>query len=183
MGRGIPRFSPPWTDVLRRAERISAISVPNSSSTANGSTKRRMPIWSRCRNSSPARPVARLVLRWVSFVPAMRARSLLGRRSLCPRRLRWCCSLRHRDDRQCARQRVAARAEGGRGGGASRARHDALARARPRTGVAMFNLTIDSKLRGCDVVAVTVDDIAPNGYAIDRATVRQRKPGDQFGLS
>ena len=28
---------------------------------------------------------------------------------------------------------------------------------------AMFNLAIDSKLRGCDVVAVTVDNIAPNG--------------------
>jgi hypothetical protein len=41
----------------------------------------------------------------------------------------------------------------------------------------MFNLAIDSTLRGCDVVAVTVDDIAPNGYAVDRATVRQRKTG------
>jgi integrase len=36
---------------------------------------------------------------------------------------------------------------------------------------------IDSKLRGCDVVALKVDDIAPNGYTIDRATVRQRKKG------
>ena len=43
--------------------------------------------------------------------------------------------------------------------------------------LAMFNLAIDSKLRGCDVVAVTVDNIAPNGYAIARATVRQRKTG------
>jgi hypothetical protein len=42
--------------------------------------------------------------------------------------------------------------------------------------LAMFNLAIDSKLRGCDVVALRVDDIAPNGYTIDRATVRQRKP-------
>ena len=41
--------------------------------------------------------------------------------------------------------------------------------------LALFNLAIDSKLRGCDVVAVKVDDVAPNGYAIDRATVRQRK--------
>jgi integrase len=41
----------------------------------------------------------------------------------------------------------------------------------------MFNLAIDSTMRGCDVVAVTVDDIAPNGYAVDRATVRQRKTG------
>ena len=43
--------------------------------------------------------------------------------------------------------------------------------------LALFNLAIDSKLRGCDVVAVRVDDVAPNGYALDRATVRQRKTG------
>ncbi len=43
--------------------------------------------------------------------------------------------------------------------------------------LALFNLAIDSKLRGCDVVAVKVDDVAPNGYTIDRATVRQRKTG------
>ena len=43
--------------------------------------------------------------------------------------------------------------------------------------LALFNLAIDSKLRGCDVVAIKVDDVAPNGYAIDRATVRQRKTG------
>ena len=41
--------------------------------------------------------------------------------------------------------------------------------------LAMFNLAIDSKLRGCDVVAIRVNDIAPNGYTVDRATVRQRK--------
>jgi hypothetical protein len=43
--------------------------------------------------------------------------------------------------------------------------------------LALFNLAIDGKLRGCDVVAVKVDDVAPNGHARDRATVRQRKPG------
>jgi integrase len=43
--------------------------------------------------------------------------------------------------------------------------------------LALFNLAIDSKLRGCDVVAVKVDDVAPTGYAVDRATVRQRKTG------
>src|SRR5262244_304837 len=43
--------------------------------------------------------------------------------------------------------------------------------------LAMFNLAIDSKLRGCDVVALKVEDIAPTGYTIDRATVRQRKTG------
>ena len=41
----------------------------------------------------------------------------------------------------------------------------------------MFNLAIDSKLRGCDVVALKVEDVAPNGYAVDRATVRQKKTG------
>src|ERR1700674_4455583 len=43
--------------------------------------------------------------------------------------------------------------------------------------LAMFNLAIDSKLRGCDVVALKVEDVAPNGYSVDRATVRQKKTG------
>jgi hypothetical protein len=43
--------------------------------------------------------------------------------------------------------------------------------------LAMFNLAIDSKLRGCDVVALKVEDVAPSGYALDRATVRQKKTG------
>jgi integrase len=41
----------------------------------------------------------------------------------------------------------------------------------------MFNLAIDSKLRGCDLVALKVEDVAPSGYAVDRATVRQKKTG------
>jgi hypothetical protein len=36
--------------------------------------------------------------------------------------------------------------------------------------LAMFNLAIDSKLRGCDVIGLKVEDIAPNGYAVERAT-------------
>jgi integrase len=48
---------------------------------------------------------------------------------------------------------------------------------RNKRDLAMFDLAIDSKLRGCDVVTIKVDDIAPNGYAINRATVRQRKTG------
>ena len=36
-------------------------------------------------------------------------------------------------------------------------------------------MAIDSKLRGCDVVAVRVDDVAPSGYT--RATIRQKKTG------
>ena len=43
--------------------------------------------------------------------------------------------------------------------------------------LALFNLAIDSKLRGCDVVSLRVDDVAPHDYALDRATVRQRKTG------
>src|SRR5690348_16224888 len=43
--------------------------------------------------------------------------------------------------------------------------------------LALFNLAIDSKLRGCDLVALKVDDVAPSGYAVDRATVRQKKTG------
>jgi hypothetical protein len=41
----------------------------------------------------------------------------------------------------------------------------------------MFNLAIDSKLRGRDVVALRVEGVAPSGYAVDRATVRQKKTG------
>ena len=43
--------------------------------------------------------------------------------------------------------------------------------------LALFNLAIDSKLRGCDVVAVRVEDVAPSGYALDRASIRQKKTG------
>src|SRR5215831_18776118 len=43
--------------------------------------------------------------------------------------------------------------------------------------LALFNLAIDSKMRGCEVIAIKVDDVAPRGYAVDRATVRQRKTG------
>ncbi len=43
--------------------------------------------------------------------------------------------------------------------------------------LAMFNLAIDSKLRGCDVVAIKVEDVASSGYTADRATIRQKKTG------
>jgi len=43
--------------------------------------------------------------------------------------------------------------------------------------LAMFNLAIDSKLRGCDVVRLKVEDVAPHGHAVDRAMVRQKKTG------
>lgn len=43
--------------------------------------------------------------------------------------------------------------------------------------LALFNLAIDSKLRGCDLVSLKVGDVAPHGYAKQRATVRQKKTG------
>ena len=43
--------------------------------------------------------------------------------------------------------------------------------------LALFNLAIYSKLRGCDVVAVRVDDVAPSGHSTDRGTIRQKKAG------
>jgi integrase len=43
--------------------------------------------------------------------------------------------------------------------------------------LAMFNLAIDSKLRGCDVVAIRVEDVAAGGYTAERAIVRQKKTG------
>jgi integrase len=43
--------------------------------------------------------------------------------------------------------------------------------------LALFNLAVDSKLRGCDVVSIRVEEIAPRGYAVDRASVRQKKTG------
>jgi hypothetical protein len=49
--------------------------------------------------------------------------------------------------------------------------------------LAMFNLAIDSKLRGCDVVALRVEDIAPNGYAVDRATVDKGRLADPSNSS
>ncbi len=43
--------------------------------------------------------------------------------------------------------------------------------------LAMLNLPIDSKVKGCDVVALRVEDVAPQGIAVDRETVRQKKTG------
>jgi len=47
----------------------------------------------------------------------------------------------------------------------------------PHARLELFNLAIDSKLRGCDLVALPVDDVAPNGHAVDRANIRQTKTG------
>jgi integrase len=48
--------------------------------------------------------------------------------------------------------------------------------------LALFNLAIDSKLRACDVVALKIEDIAPNGYAADRATSVKRRQGSLLDL-
>ncbi len=44
-----------------------------------------------------------------------------------------------------------------------------------RRDLAMFNLAIDSKLRGCDLVRLTIDDVFAGGRVRDRATVIQKK--------
>ncbi len=41
--------------------------------------------------------------------------------------------------------------------------------------LAMFNLAIDSKLRGCDLVSLRVKDVARNGEILERTQVIQRK--------
>ena len=48
---------------------------------------------------------------------------------------------------------------------------------RRKRDLAMFNLAIDSKLRGCDLVSLRVDDIASGGRVRDRATIVQHKTG------
>ncbi len=42
---------------------------------------------------------------------------------------------------------------------------------------ALFDLAIDSKLRGCDLVSLQVDDVYIGGRVRDRATVIQKKTG------
>jgi hypothetical protein len=49
--------------------------------------------------------------------------------------------------------------------------------------LAMFNLAIDSKLRGCDVVAIKVEDVAAGGYTADRATINRRRLDSRSDLN
>jgi len=42
--------------------------------------------------------------------------------------------------------------------------------------LALFNLAIDSKLRGCDLVLPRVNDVCVGGQVRDRATGSSRKP-------
>ena len=43
--------------------------------------------------------------------------------------------------------------------------------------LALFDLALDSKLRGCDVVALRLEDILAGGMVRRRAMVLQRKTG------
>ena len=43
--------------------------------------------------------------------------------------------------------------------------------------LAMFNLAVDSKLRGCDHVRLKIEDVSAGGRVRDRATVIQKKTG------
>ena len=43
--------------------------------------------------------------------------------------------------------------------------------------LALFNLAIDSKLRGCDLVRLMVEDVCVGGRVRERATIVQRKTG------
>ena len=51
--------------------------------------------------------------------------------------------------------------------------------------LALFNLAIDSKLRGCDLVRLQVDDVCAGGRVRDRTTIVQKKTGRpvQFEIS
>jgi hypothetical protein len=47
--------------------------------------------------------------------------------------------------------------------------------------LAMFNLAIDSKLRGCDVVAVQVEDVVASGYGGSRdSTTEENRTARQI---
>ena len=46
-----------------------------------------------------------------------------------------------------------------------------------RRDLALFNLAIDSKLRGCDLVRLQVNDVCVGGQVRDRTTVIQKKTG------
>lgn len=51
--------------------------------------------------------------------------------------------------------------------------------------MAMFNLAIDSKLRGCDLVSLSVRDVSRNGEILERTQVVQKKTQNpvQFEIS
>ena len=50
---------------------------------------------------------------------------------------------------------------------------------RRRRDLAIFNLAIDSKLRGCDLIRLKIDDVCAGGRLRDRATVIQKGTSKQ----
>jgi hypothetical protein len=48
---------------------------------------------------------------------------------------------------------------------------------------AMFDLAIDSKLRGCDVVKVKIGDLVSGGRVRSRAIIIRRRPAGPFNLN
>jgi hypothetical protein len=48
--------------------------------------------------------------------------------------------------------------------------------------LALFNMTIDSKLRGCDLFAMKVVDVMASGQIKETASVLQSKTQNRFGL-
>src|SRR5947208_15557955 len=51
-----------------------------------------------------------------------------------------------------------------------------------RRDLALFNLAIDSKLRGCDLVRLQVNDVCVGAQVRDRTTVILKKTDRQFQL-
>jgi len=43
--------------------------------------------------------------------------------------------------------------------------------------LAMLHLNVDSKLCGCHVISLKVEDVASHGVTVDRAMVRESKTG------
>jgi hypothetical protein len=86
---------------------------------------------------------------------------------------------RRRDQRHHRRVQTVEQGQAGRtqtsAAAETRLGHSApLADRKTHAELALFNLAIDSKLRGRDVVSLKVEDVAPHGYAVDRATVPLR---------
>ena len=73
------------------------------------------------------------------------------------------------EQRQVARPEAATEAERNLG------HSDSAATGTANRELALFNLAIDSKLRGCDLVALRVHDVVQGSHVAARAIVMQRK--------
>jgi hypothetical protein len=49
--------------------------------------------------------------------------------------------------------------------------------------LALFNLAIDSKLRGCDLVALRVDDVAPTAMQSNERLCARERPAGRYASS